>query len=92
MITKASVDSFLNSKNFAVVGVSGKSSKFGNTIYKELKKKGMSVFGVNPNLENFDGDRCYKNLKDLQGKIDAVVNVVSPLQTLDVVKEAHSIW
>lgn len=53
MITKASVDSFLNSKNFAVVGVSGKSSMFGNTIYKELKKKGISVFGVNTNLENF---------------------------------------
>ncbi|MCP5061403.1 MAG: CoA-binding protein [Ignavibacteriae bacterium] len=91
MISQKSVDEFLSYKNIAIVGVSRKSSKFGNTIYKELKKKEFNVFGVNPNLENIEGDKCYKNLTELKGKIDAVVNVVSPNETLSVVKEANSI-
>lgn len=91
MTTQKSIDVFLNCSNIAVVGVSRKSSKFGNVIYKELKKKQFNVFGVNPNMENIEGDKCYKNLNELNGKIDAVVNVVSPAQTEDVVKEANSI-
>ncbi len=52
----------------AIVGVSRKKSKFGNVIYKELKKKGVNVFGVNPNMENIDGDKCYNNLYELEWK------------------------
>ncbi|MBK7104653.1 MAG: CoA-binding protein [Ignavibacteriae bacterium] len=85
------VDEFLKCKDIAIVGVSRKSTKFGNAIYKELKKKGLNVFGVNPNMETFEGDKCFKTLKDLKGKIDGIVNVVSPNQTLQVIKEAHSI-
>lgn len=91
MTTQKSIDEFLRCSNIAVVGVSRKSSKFGNVIYKELKKKQFNVFGVNPNMENIEGDKCYNNLKELDGKIDAVVNVVSPTQTEDVVREAHSV-
>lgn len=91
MTSQKSIDEFLRCNNIAVVGVSRKSSKFGNVIYKELKKKQFNVFGVNPNLENIEGDKCYGNLKELNGKVDAVINVVSPAQTEDVIKEAHSI-
>ena len=91
MTTKDFVNNFLSNKNFAVVGVSRKSSKFGNIIYKELKKKGLNVFGVNPNTDTIEGDKCYHNLRELKGKIDGVVNVVSPDQTSEVVKEANEI-
>jgi predicted CoA-binding protein len=91
MTSKSSVDNFLSCKDIAVVGVSRKSSKFGNVIYRELKKKGMSLYGVNPSMDNIDGDKCYNNLHDLNGKIDGIINVVSPTKTLDVVKEANEI-
>jgi predicted CoA-binding protein len=91
MTTQSSVETFLEAKNIAVVGVSRKKSKFGNVIYRELKKKGINTFGVNPNLENIEGDKCFSNLKVLQGKVNAVVGVVSPSQTLEVVKEANKI-
>lgn len=91
MTSKESVDNFLNCKNLAVVGVSRKSSKFGNVIYKELKKKGFNVYGVNPNMESVEGDKCYKNLHELEGKVDGIVNVVSKAQTSDVAKEANEI-
>ena len=91
MTSQTAVDSFLASKNIAVVGVSRKKHKFGNSIYKELKKKGFNIYGVNPNMSEIEGDKCYKNLRELEGKVDAVVNVVSPAQTNDVVKEANEI-
>lgn len=91
MTTQAAVEGFLSSKNIAVVGVSRKSSKFGNIIYKELKKKGFNVYGVNPSLESIEGDKCYNSLKELKGKIDGIVNVVSSSQTKDLVKEANEI-
>ena len=37
----------------------------------------MNVYGVNPNLDNIEGDKCYKNLDELRGKVDGIVNVVS---------------
>ncbi len=91
MTSQESVNNFLNCKNLAVVGVSRKSSKFGNAIYKELKKKGFNVYGVNPKLENIDGDKCFSSLRELKGKVEGVVNVVSKSQTKEVVKEASEI-
>ncbi len=91
MTSRIAVDSFLASKNIAIVGVSRKNGKFGNMIYKELKKKGFNIYGVNPKLDSIEGDKCYNNLKELEGKIDGVVNVVSPQQTKNVVKEANEI-
>ena len=91
MTSQKSVDQFLSCKNLAIVGVSRKVSKFGNTVYKELKNKGFNVYGVNPNMESIEGDKCFKSLKELDGKVDGVVNVVSPNQTKSVVVEANEI-
>jgi hypothetical protein len=91
MTSKAAVEEFIKIKDLAIVGVSRKGSKFGNMIYKELKKKGYNTFGVNPKLDTIDGDKCYNSLKELEGKINGVVNVVSPSQTKSIVEEAASI-
>ncbi len=91
MTSKVAVENFLKCKNIAVVGVSRKPNKFGNVIYKELKKKGLNVYAVNPKLEDIEGNKCYKNLRELKGIIDGVVNVVSPAQTEIVVREVNEI-
>lgn len=91
MTSQESVNNFLNCKNLAIVGVSRKSSKFGNAIYKELKKKGFNVYGVNPKLENIDGDKCFSSLRELKGKVEGIVNVVSKSQTKEVVMEANEV-
>jgi len=57
MTSKKLVEDFIAQKNIAVVGVSRKKSKFGNYIYKELKKKDYQIFAVNPNLEFAEGDK-----------------------------------
>lgn len=68
MTTKSSVENFLSQKNIAVIGVSRNTKKFGNTIYRSLKKKGYNVFPINPNAEKIEGDNCYPDLLSLTQK------------------------
>lgn len=97
MNSKKIVDEFLAQKKIAVVGVSRKKTKFGNTIYKELKQKGYQVYPINPNMDAFEGNACYPDLLSLPEKVNAVVINVPPLQTEKVVREAkqagiNKIW
>ena len=88
MITRAAVDEFLAQKNLAVVGVSRKGGKFGNTVFKEFKGKGYRVYPVNPQAETIDGEHCYANVRDLPQPMDGIVVVVPPAQTEIVVQDA----
>jgi len=91
MTSQKAVDDFLFNKNIAIVGVSRKSSKFGNVIYKELKKKGYNTYGINPNLENIEGDKCYPCLKDVEQNLEGVVTCVNPEYTATIAKEANEL-
>jgi len=82
------VDDFLGQKKIAVVGVSRKSTKFGNAVYKEMKKKGYTVYAVNPNMEEYMGEPCYRDLKSLPEKVDGVVIVVHPSKAIHAVTDA----
>ena len=73
MVSLNSINDFLSQKNIAIAGVSRKKQKFGNTIFKELKKKGYSVYPVNPHLEEYDGIKCYHSVKDLPKEVTGIV-------------------
>lgn len=90
MNSKKSVDEFLAQKNIAVAGVSRNIKKFGNVIYRELKKKGYNVFAVNPNINEFEGEKCYPNLADVPVKPDAVLINVPPKSALKVLEDANT--
>lgn len=84
-----SVVEFLNAKSFALIGISRNSAKFGNTLYRELKSRGLNVIPIHPTLETFDGDPCFKKLSDAPQKVDAVIINVSKDQVRDIVEEAN---
>jgi len=88
MTTKATMDDFLAQKTFAIVGVSRDQKKFGNIVYRDLKKKGFDVIPVNPKTDSIDGDPCYPNLAALPKPAGGVVIIVPPDRTESVVKEA----
>jgi len=88
MTSRKLVEDFVSQNNIAVVGVSRNKSKFGNYIYRELKKKDYRVFPVNPNLEFADGDKCYPNLSSVPEKLDGVIINVSPPEAVNVIKDA----
>ncbi len=82
------VRDFVKSKSFAVIGVSRDPKKFGNAIYRELKKRGYQVYGVNPSIQEMDGERCYPNVSALKGRIDAAVVCLKPENVEAVLREA----
>jgi uncharacterized protein len=70
---------FLTKKRVAVTGVSRTPKTHGsNTVYKRLRERGYDVFAVNPNAENVEGDRCYKDLTSIPGGVEAVVIATRP--------------
>ena len=65
---------FLGHKRIAVTGVSRKPKNHGsNTVYKRLRERGYDVFAVNPNADEVEGDRAYRDLRSIPGGVEAVV-------------------
>ena len=85
---EAKVHDFLAQKRIAVAGVSRNTRHpTGNLIYRRLKTSGHDVFPVNPNMQTFEGDRCYPDLKSIPGGVDGVVIVTRPDVTERIVHE-----
>jgi predicted CoA-binding protein len=83
------VDEFLAQKRIAVAGVSRNNSRHpaANLIYRRLKKTGHEVFPVNPNMQMFEGDRCYPDLASIPGGVDGAVIVTRPQVTERIVRD-----
>lgn len=88
MTSKKAVDDFFKQKTWAFVGASANSKKFGSIAYKELKKKGIKLLAVNPNLTTLDSEPVYPSLSATPQSVDAALIVVSPSKTLGIVQEA----
>lgn len=91
------IEQFIQAKKIAVVGVSRTKTKFGTAIYNELKTRGIEVYGVNPNMDEIGGDKCYTSLSELTGKIDGVVICLQPTNSVQALREAaaagiQNIW
>jgi predicted CoA-binding protein len=71
------VETMLQMKNWAVVGATDNTEKFGYKIFKALKEAGYNVYPVNPGITTILGEKCYQTLKDLPVTPE-VVNVVVP--------------
>lgn len=84
----AQVDDFLSQKRIAIAGVSRDNSRHpvGNQIYRRLKSTGHDVFPVNPNMQTFEGDRCYPDLRSIPGGVDGVVIITRPETTERIVR------
>ncbi|MFC1670502.1 CoA-binding protein [Spirochaetota bacterium] len=80
-------ETFWELNNYAVVGHS-KKRKFPVITYRGLKKMGKTVYPVDTSIDQVDGDKTYSDLKDIEGKIDAVVLEVPKEETLEWVEKA----
>jgi len=69
---------FWSGKNYAVVGVSDNKWKFGNTVFKEMKKRSYKLFPVNRRLTLFKNQMCYKNLSEISDPLDGVIIITGP--------------
>jgi uncharacterized protein len=83
-----SIELFLSQKRIAVAGVSRTRTKFGNTIYLTLKKRGRDVVPVNPNLKEFNGDPCFSSVAQLPDNVQALVVCLPSDKSMPVVESA----
>ena len=91
MVSRKAIDNFLAQKKYAVIGVSRSGTKFGNTIYKELKAKGYGLYPVNAHTEKINKETCYPDLKSLPEKVDGIITVIPPVETEKIVHDAASL-
>lgn len=88
MKTSEQINNFLSYKNIAIAGVSrNPKSSVGNFIYKKFKDAGYNVFQINPNADEIEGEKCYRNLSSTPQKADGVFITTHPEKSLDVVKD-----
>lgn len=81
MTKKELIEKFLSADRIAVAGVSRNQHKFGYSVYSGLKSKGYNVVPVNPNIPEFEGEKCYPSVEAIPGSVDALFTVVKPEQT-----------
>ncbi|NCC77228.1 MAG: CoA-binding protein [Clostridia bacterium] len=85
------IESFNNSRTWAVIGANDNPQRFGSILYKHLKRKGYTVYAVNPKHDTVDGDPCYPNLTALPVKPEAIDMVVAPAAGEKIIREAASL-
>lgn len=81
----------LDKKIWAVAGVTDNKERFGYKIWKILKEHGYTAYGVNPRMEELEGEKIYASVKDIEEDIDVLDMVVGPniaMKTLEEAKEA----
>lgn len=88
MVSRADIDGFIAEKSLAIVGVSRGGKKFGNTILKELKAKGYTMYPVHPKAEAIDGVRAYPSFAALPERVGGVIVCVPPAEAVKVAQEA----
>lgn len=79
---------FLSLEKYAVAGVSRDPKKFGQQMFKDLRKKGMDVVPVNPKADTIDGVKCYSSVSELPSDIRGVIFMTPKEETLSVAREA----
>jgi predicted CoA-binding protein len=86
---REAIAAFFRSKVIAVAGASRDKRKYGSRVYRRLKSLGRyTVYPVNPQAAEIDGDRCYKSLSFLPQRPDAVIFITPPPRTVAVMCEA----
>jgi predicted CoA-binding protein len=79
----------LKLKNWAVVGATEDTSKFGYKVYKKLKKYNYNVYPVNPKFNEIEGQKCYSSISDINDPIDVISLIVNAKLGMEVIEKAN---
>ena len=71
----------------AIVGANNNPAKYGNVIYRDLKRKGYKIFPVNPTASEVENDTAYASLTQMPFKPTIVNFVIPPAATKKVLEE-----
>jgi len=80
-----------NSRVIAIVGESNDHYYSSYQVAQYLKQMGYTVYPVNPNIKEVDGDRSYPNLAAIPEPIDVVDVFRKPTHLDKIVEEATAV-
>ena len=72
-----SIDILRDFKNFAVLGATTDTKKYGYKIVQRLCEIGKTVYPVSPKYDEVYGLKAYKDLLEIERPIDVVVFVIN---------------
>ena len=81
------IEKFMNLKSYAIVGVSAKKKKFGNTIFAQMKNRRFNIYPIHRTAASIAGEKCFPNIESLPEKPEGVILVVPPAETDKVIKD-----
>ncbi len=92
-----SIQSILNHKTVAVVGISDNPERPSNFVAKFLEAHGYDIIPVNPNLTEWEGKKCYSDLLSIPAKVDVVdifrrSEAVLPIVDEAIAIKAKAVW
>jgi predicted CoA-binding protein len=87
MSAMSQIQDFLAQQRIAVVGVSRNPKDFSRTLLHEFKERGYDVVGVNPELAEIDGDRCYAHVQEIQPPVSGAILMTPPNVSEQVVHD-----
>lgn len=90
MANISNIKQFTSQTHIAVAGISRTPHKFGNTAFKELKKKGYAMYPISHHLKEYEGEKCYNDVTSLPGEVTAILISTRPDQTKLLLDEARS--
>jgi uncharacterized protein len=81
------IDKFIAPRIMGVVGASDSAGKFGYLAYRELKRRGYTLYPVNSFRRTIDGDRCFRSALELPQEVKNILVVLPPVRTENLVRE-----
>ncbi len=92
-----SLETILEYKNIAVVGISDNPERPSHYVASFLENQGYNIIPVNPNLEEWEGKKCYPDLRSIPVKVDVVdifrrSEAVPPIVDEAIAIKAKVVW
>jgi predicted CoA-binding protein len=92
-----SIESILDYKTIAVVGISEDSTRPSHFVASFLESHGYKIIPVNPKLTEWEGKKCYPDLSSIPVKVDIVdifrrSEVVPPIVDEAIAIKAKAVW
>ena len=82
------LETFKNSKNIAIVGLSSSPEKDSYKVAKYLQAHQYKIIPINPNASEILGEKVYRSLNEIRENIE-IVNIFRPSEEcLDITKQA----
>ena len=92
-----SIETILEYKNIAVVGISDNPERPSHFVASFLENQGYNIIPVNPNLQEWEGKKCYPDLRSVPVKVDVVdifrrSEAVPPIVDEAIAINAKVVW